>query len=276
METKEYNGNILRLSYPAFLKVENEEPDWYAVGAKSSATALVIIDPDPNVASAFSHLIRNRHFKGIPGYLDAVIVREGDLRTTKGIVGFERIIKEVNGVGRVSWGWAIDGKVHGHYIVNLQIHAIEEYWRGGTIWEAFLNSIEVNQAYLAEHRAEDFRRQTIEKETAKAKAGVIERPQNIGVLEMLPPSLAYLLEPALLANSLSGESLEDDPRFYNALEACLKKEMHGLAKQGARARIKADREQLSEWLQQYPKDKHPETLGVECVWGALLHAKSIL
>ena len=141
MRTKEYQGRMLRLKYPEFLKTEREEPEWYAVGPKRRTTLLLRIDPEPALAEGFSRLIRNPYFTKTGG---AKIDREGPFQTPNGIEGYERVTRLVNPLGAIeTHGWLIDGKFRGDFVLNIQIITVEKDWYDGVIWEALLNSIEI-------------------------------------------------------------------------------------------------------------------------------------
>ena len=111
MEMKKYDGRILRLTYPAILRIKAEEPDWYGASSQPFAQALVMVDPPNTSVDDLERKILNPHFKGHPGILDVTIVREGHFQTMKGISGYHRVVKFVNAVGQISWSWRVGSKI---------------------------------------------------------------------------------------------------------------------------------------------------------------------
>ena len=165
------------------------------------------------------------------------------------------------------------------HIVTIEIGAGDSVWHDGTIWKSFLDSIEI----LSVDGVEMLRQQRIDAKLAKGKrkvtrvkASIKKKPRDQGILAHLPLELTYLIEPALVIGSLPANELEDNPAVIEAIEKCLRKEMRGLTKTAVVVRVKADRERLWEWLQQYPAEKHPETLGLYGVYGALLYADGMV
>jgi len=162
----------------------------------------------------------------------------------------------------------VDGKFCGRRLLNIQITTVEQDWCDGVIWEAFLNSIVVigdSEKVLSESRPPALKQN---------RKGRISKPpdQKEGTLASLPNGLEYLRDLAFEIGSLSQEDLEDNPEFPKTIERHLRREMHGVPKDEARLRVKADREQLWDWLKQFPAAKHPETAGLHVVVGALLYA----
>lgn len=267
METKQYDGHILRLEYPAFLTLDKEEPEWYAVGPNARTTVLLSVDPEPALAEGFAHMIRNPFFTRSGG---AKIDREGHFRTAKGIEGYERVTRLVNPLGVVETrGWLVEGRFRGGHLLNIQITTVEQDWYDGTIWKAFLSSIEVIGASRACAEA------THQPTVVQGRPSAMGRQERPGKLTELSPSLDYLLDLASEISSLPSENLDDNPEFPNVVERHLRHAMHGLSKVQARSKVKADREQLWEWLKRYPPDRYPETRGLHVVIGALLYADEI-
>jgi hypothetical protein len=102
----------------------------------------VLVNTDASLFKAQEELVRNPHYKGGPG-LQASIVREGDFRTSKGLSGYERVVRLVNAVGEVFWGWAVVGRFGKNQNIVIQIQAADEDWKNGVVWESFLQSIEI-------------------------------------------------------------------------------------------------------------------------------------
>lgn len=265
METKEYRGNIVRLAYPHFLKIQEGEPKWYALGSKGT-TVQVLVDPPQELASIFAESIRSPYFARTPGVF---IEREGTFRSAR-IAGYERLTRLVlpsSGVDTRSW-W-VEGRFRNRNLLNIEINAVASDWQDGTIWAAFLDSIDVvgvsQEAWFPD-------------EPAIPKPEPVVRSRSYkkqGILVELPKGLEYLLDMAFELGSLPQEDLEDNPEFPEVIEGYLRREMHGLTKGKARSRVKADRERLCGWLKQYPADKYPETASLHVVVGALLYADGV-
>jgi hypothetical protein len=102
------------------------------------------------------------------------------------------------------------------------------------------------------------------------------KPNNVGILQQLPASLQYLVGPALKANSLPPENLEDHPELAHELKTSLDRKTRGMSKHEAKARIEADWALLSTWLKSHPVDRYPETTGLHWALGALAYANRIL
>jgi hypothetical protein len=129
--TKQYAGRILRLSYPAFLRVNTKEPRWSAFDSKGRASAVVSINPPLPEAKAFARLVRNRNFPS------DLIEREGFFSTGRGIEGHERVTRQIK-----TMSWFIDGKFRGHHVLNIQLWAVKDCWFDGLIWKDFIESID--------------------------------------------------------------------------------------------------------------------------------------
>jgi len=132
MDAKEYRGNILRLRYPSFLRVESEEPEWSAFASKNRAAVVIRVNPEPADAESFARLIRNPHFPR------ELIRREGRFVSANGIEGHERIADHT-----VNVAWDIDGKFRNRYILNIGMWASTGDWHDGTIWGDMVNSIDI-------------------------------------------------------------------------------------------------------------------------------------
>jgi hypothetical protein len=130
----EFEGRVLRLRYPSFLKLKTEDP-WYAKGARRYAQVLIHVSPPQSTAEAFAHMIRSPNFAATPG---ASILRDGSFSTTKGIKGHERVTKMPE-----TMGWFVDGKFRNRDAVTIQISVASVEWHDGSIWLDLLNSIEI-------------------------------------------------------------------------------------------------------------------------------------
>lgn len=226
-----------------------------------------MVNPDPALAEGFAQAIRNPFFTGSGG---AKIDREGHFRTAKGIEGYERVTRLVNPLGAVeTHGWSVEGTFRGGHVLNIDITTVEQDWYSGTIWEAFLNSIEILPGATMSQRGSH------QPTGTQNQPRATPQQQKIGKLAELPRRIEYLLDLAFEISSLPQGDLDDSPEFTNAVERHLRREMQGLSKAQAGSRVKTDREQLWEWLKQYPPDQYPETAPLHPVVGALLYAAEI-
>lgn len=280
METKEYKGEILRLKYPSFLRIKAGEPDWYAASSRPFAHALVMVDPPNLHVDDLERRILNPHFKNSANPFAANIVREGEFHTAVGLVGYERVVRsQQGGTGtEASWDWLVGVKWEGHHVVQATISAVESAWDNGKVWGCFLDSIEIvssDQVEVLRQKRIDAGQAKGRRKVARARASIESRPHAIGILAQLPSNLTYLIKPALMVGSFSASELEDNQAIVEMIEESVRNEMRGLARAAAVMRIRADREQLWEWLQQHPAEKYPETLGLYGVCGALQYADGL-
>ncbi len=135
IKTKQHDGQHLRLTYPAFLKVKMLEPKWSAFAPKQTGAVVITLDPPPPIAQAFQRLLKNPDFTRVPG---AVIVREGPFTSPHGLKGWERVT-ELNGVA----GWMIDGTIGNSRPLNIQIWSTKDVWGDGTAWKQLVDSIQL-------------------------------------------------------------------------------------------------------------------------------------
>lgn len=134
MTFTQFEGKVLRLRYPSFLKLKTEDP-WYAKRPRHHAQVLIQVNPPASAARAFARMIRSPYFAATPG---ASIVREGNFSTVNGIKGHERVTKMAK-----TMAWSVDGKFKERDVVAIQISLATEEWHDGSIWQDLLNSIEV-------------------------------------------------------------------------------------------------------------------------------------
>ncbi|SPE59306.1 hypothetical protein SBV1_310030 [Verrucomicrobia bacterium] len=260
MGVKEYNGKVLRVSYPDFLRVKTHEPQWSAFAPEDRAAVVIEVNPQPVKADAFARLVRDLHFPR------ALIQREGQFTTAKGIDGYERLALHSETVA-----WDIDAKFRSRYTLNIGIWATRADWHDGTVWEDLVNTIEV----IGDPAGQDAARSQPVGTYAQRKAPITtQRPANrSGILLELPEDLGYLLEIANTLNSFPSEQLqnEDNPEPFRVLELGLEKGVGPLTSAKARARIKADHERLWSWLREHPVKKFPETARLYFVVGGILN-----
>ena len=134
-KTKQHDGQHLRLTYPAFLKVKMDEPKWSAFAPKQTGAITILLDPPAPLAEAFQRLLKNPDFTRVPG---ASIVREGPFASSHGLEGWERVT-ELNEI----MGWMIEGKLGKSRAVNIQIWSTKSVWGDGSAWKELVNSIEL-------------------------------------------------------------------------------------------------------------------------------------
>ena len=102
--------------------------------------ACILIDPEPTLGDDLSDYLRKPARNGIFG-LESTIVREGEIRSTKGFVGRERLVRETNLIRQVFLSWGVSGKLSGHQVF-VQVHSSEEDWRTGADWQMLIDSME--------------------------------------------------------------------------------------------------------------------------------------
>ncbi len=134
-KTKQHDGQHLRLTYPAFLKVKMLEPKWSAFAPKQTGAIVITLDPPPPIAQAFQRLLKNPDFTRVPG---AIIVREGPFASPHSLEGWERVT-ELNEI----MGWMIDGTLGKRRAINIQIWSTKPVWADGTVWKELVDSIEL-------------------------------------------------------------------------------------------------------------------------------------
>lgn len=142
MKTNTYDGKNLRLTYPSFLKVKSVEPQWAAIGPKQASSVCVQIDADQAIVEAYSEMLQSSNYRGGLG-LQAEIVREGKFKTSHGLNGFERVVKLVNGIGQVFWGWGAVCLTPNEHSVVIDIRVPDENWQNGKVWQDLIDSMEI-------------------------------------------------------------------------------------------------------------------------------------
>jgi hypothetical protein len=142
MKLTEYRGAKFALYYPSFLKVKQRDPEWVAMGTRSSCRVCVLIDPNPVLANAYKEELP-RSIASVSG-MEALLMRKGEIQIQNGFHGIERLTKLTNGVGEVFWDWLIVGAILNRKII-VHIDSPNEKWGDGKIWAEFVQSIQVTE-----------------------------------------------------------------------------------------------------------------------------------
>ncbi|PWU17815.1 MAG: hypothetical protein C5B50_10515 [Verrucomicrobia bacterium] len=264
-ETREYTGRALHLHYPAFLRVESKEPEWYAAEPDGMCSAIVRVDPPLESDEAFGWEIRNPYYAKAPG---VTIQREGVLRTPNGIEGFERLAKLT--IGGVSWGWCVQGRICAKSILNITITSDDPHWGTGAVWMALIESIDMV--------SDEGKAPVLTPPDAHPSQAVLAKTLEVhkdGVVKNLPRELDYLVTLAFELASLPDDDLDDNPEVWQIFESRLKTETQGMTDLEARKRMLQDRKTLMQWLQDYPQERFPETQHLWSLVGVLLYAPSV-
>jgi hypothetical protein len=135
VKKKQYEGRRIRLTYPELLTVKTADPEWSAFARKGTGAIVILLDPAPQAAKAFSRLIRNPYYTRVPG---TCIVREGPFATPNGLEGHERVAEMTE-----TMGWFLDGTFSSGQVVNIQIWSIKSEWHDGKMWKELVDSIEI-------------------------------------------------------------------------------------------------------------------------------------
>src|SRR6266853_700623 len=100
-----------------------------------------MVDPPNVLVDDLEHSILNPYFKNTLNPFAPAIVREGDISTTNGFVGYERLIRsQVGGTdAAVQWDWLVGVRVQECHVMRISINTIESAWYDGTIWKSFLD-----------------------------------------------------------------------------------------------------------------------------------------